>query len=715
MKHPFIAAALLLALAACDKQVEVKKLPYLFTLTEQKETFLEKDIAFVKGVYATADLRLLQSGKAQAYLVPMPDATDITILARRTDKHEKSMDWYGEVKGQKGSTVFITYTANALHGLMQIGKDTYRIALVGKDVYQIALMDTEKMVDCGEKEEDPITYPDQPSENEADGCPDPASDIDIMVLYTQQAEDGAGGVDGIEALIYQSMALTNFCYEQSDVAQRVHLVHMAKVDYTEAGDAFVDRERLRNPTDIHLDGIHALRDAHGADIVTLIVETSSGTNCGFGFIMNTVSNAHEAFGFATIRRSCAVDNKSFPHELGHVMGCRHDVAADPTATPFPFVHGFTMPTPADGGAAWRTIMSRAAGVRQSFFSNPDQEFSPTGSATDTDPRGTVADEDNHRTLNTTAATVANFRCSSPNNGDVWMKDAWQDTGAEPDPATVGLSMSRSPYIWVRNAQDPTFLEQHNHNDPEFGVTNWVYVKLHNGNAAVQNGTLELHIADASVSLTWQAGWTLVASIPANLAGSSTTILEHEWTNVPLPTASSHYCMIARWVSATDPMHTVEGSNIGINVRENNNIVWRNLNVVDLDADGDSEVAMGIAGDGRKNSRIVWWDATRWPLGKLTASGKVVITLDDRLLDLCKMTGCNTTGAKLEGNKLVMTTARATMDGLVLPKDYKGTIRIRFEPGANTAPGTYDFRVQHWVGTGKEAELLGSVDYELVKK
>ena len=134
MKHPFIAAALLLALAACDKQVEVKKLPYLFTLTEQKETFLEKDIAFVKGVYATADLRLLQSGKAQAYLVPMPDATDITILARRTDKHEKSMDWYGEVKGQKGSTVFITYTANALHGLMQIGKDTYRIALVGKDV-----------------------------------------------------------------------------------------------------------------------------------------------------------------------------------------------------------------------------------------------------------------------------------------------------------------------------------------------------------------------------------------------------------------------------------------------------------------------------------------------------------------------------------------------------------------------------------------------------
>jgi hypothetical protein len=46
----------------------------------------------------------------------------------------------------------------------------------------------------------------------------------------------------------------------------------------------------------------------------------------------------------------------------------------------------------------------------------------------------------------------------------------------------------------------------------------------------------------------------------------------------------HFCMLARWVSAADPMTFAETSDITYNVRQNNNIVWRNLNIVDLGGD-----------------------------------------------------------------------------------------------------------------------------------
>src|SRR5262245_2765842 len=175
---------------------------------------------------------------------------------------------------------------------------------------------------------------------------------------------------------------------------------------------------------------------------------------------------------------------SFPHELAHVMSARHDWNKDPTNNaPYAYNHGHIQLTPTTG-TPWRTIMAypdlcQAAGVacpRMLNFSNPNVSIGgdPTGTATGTQL------EDNSLTLNNTAATVANFRCSSPGRADVWMKDTWSDTGQEPDPAQTALAMWESPYIWVRNAQDTLLTAQHEHQNPINNQQNFVYVKLHNG-------------------------------------------------------------------------------------------------------------------------------------------------------------------------------------------------------------------------------------------
>ena len=68
-----------------------------------------------------------------------------------------------------------------------------------------------------------------------------------------------------------------------------------------------------------------------------------------------------------------------------------------------------------------------------------------------EPVGTPTTIDRPRS--TTARTVANLRCGLETPGNVWMKDTWDDTGAEPDPTQDNEVMWKSPYIWVRNAQD----------------------------------------------------------------------------------------------------------------------------------------------------------------------------------------------------------------------------------------------------------------------
>jgi hypothetical protein len=52
-------------------------------------------------------------------------------------------------------------------------------------------------------------------------------------------------------------------------------------------------------------------------------------------------------------------------------------------------------------------------------------------------------------------------------------------------------------------------------------------------------------------------------------------------NPPPPAPSDHYCLYVRVVSAQDQITYAETANVGENARQSNNIVWRNVNVVNL--------------------------------------------------------------------------------------------------------------------------------------
>jgi Subtilase family len=158
--------------------------------------------------------------------------------------------------------------------------------------------------------------------------------------------------------------------------------------------------------------------------------------------------------------------------------------------------------------------------------------------------------------------------------DLWHKDLPADTGVEPNP--VASPMWTSPDIWIRNVADAGLA----HQNPEYGQPNAIYGYIRNrGTVTPQNVRVEYWLANASTGLNWPANWTFVGAVYVSgpAPGGSVVLPPVMWT----PPNIGHFCMVSRIVSAQDPMTFPEGTNISLNTQNNNNIVWRNLNIVNL--------------------------------------------------------------------------------------------------------------------------------------
>jgi hypothetical protein len=663
-------------------------------------------------------------------LLELPDG--VSVRASRIEAQQASKEafiWHGTIKGKASSVVTFSVVNNSVVGTIAFDGKMYRLRSPMKGVRIVELLDPKQIPPGGEIARDQsrklAKSPDDPT------CPfdclnpnpcqtDSPYRIDVMVLYTSAARTAAGGDDDdMAAWIALHVYMTNLSYIQSKAAQQLHLVHSEQVQsYTEVSTS-EDLKALTLQCDSNMDEAHSLRNRFNADAVVLIThETGSGT----GGLAKTMQEYHvnntsfEPCAFAVLRVELFLTPElAFAHELGHLMGAQHEgtsLGAIPDSS-----HGYIDQTPGIDPTTniacgpWMTIMAQRASCSGCdhipFWSNVDPSISHCGEGMGN------AFANNRDTLNLTALTVANFRCGSPVPNNVWMKDAWEDTGAEPDANLAAAPMWKSPYIWVRNAPDPglMFEEQHQHQNPVAGQINYIYVKVHN-NGAAANGTLQVWVAKASSSLSWQGSFSQVGSVPIpTFTPNSTRIVEVPWN----PTQSGHYCLIARWDSAADPMTTAETAQVDANVRGNNNIVWRNVNLVSLGSPSESSATFLIRNVERAQAHISLEvkPSDRYPTGSFLKFGKVSLRLDEQTLASWKQGGFKGRGfERVDQDVLIVDPNGAILENLVLEGNAERPIKITFSLNENHPRGMFLMDVVQSSVEHGATTVVGGLTYEI---
>ena len=250
--------------------------------------------------------------------------------------------------------------------------------------------------DCGGAIEVPVP---KPGEGGTAGACDDGSTLDVMVRWTSTASAAAGGETAIAALAEATVAISNHVYAASGVALRMRGVSYAPSTDPYTGDAGSPLSEMRTVGDGILDSVHAERDAVGADLVSLLTGTHP-SYCGVAYLLG--GNSPE-WGFSVVVWSCALGGLTFTHEIGHNQGCCHapgDGGGCTTGGVFPYSVGnrFT----ASDGVQYRTVLAYSPGTRIPRLSSPTVLFKGTATGS--------ADADNARTLNETAASMANYRC-----------------------------------------------------------------------------------------------------------------------------------------------------------------------------------------------------------------------------------------------------------------------------------------------------------------
>ncbi|MBF0167451.1 MAG: hypothetical protein HQL45_07435 [Alphaproteobacteria bacterium] len=185
----------------------------------------------------------------------------------------------------------------------------------------------------------------------------------------------------------------------------------------------------------------------------------------------------------------------------------------------------------------------------------------------------------------------------PTFNDLFVRDSLQDTGVVPSP---GYPYTSPDIICYQQVADPTTTFTNNYNtDPnipyEIGVYNYVYVRASNLSTQPASGTMKVYVTDINFVLTpntWinkamttGGGQNFVAlpQVPApQPTAPSISVATTPFMWQP-PTDNKHYCAIGQVITQSHPNNIPASfskwDDFVMWVRNNQNICWRNLSIV----------------------------------------------------------------------------------------------------------------------------------------
>jgi hypothetical protein len=362
---------------------------------------------------------MVQSG--QVHSVRLFSDAEFNFQVRETQRRDGRLSAVGVIPeipesmvalaAQDGQIALDIFTPQALYQVRYLGEDVYVVFQIDQSLYpDEAQPQSVPDSSIAQREEQPAQAP--------VAAQDDGSQIDVLVAYTPAARTRAGGTTAIQNLITLAEAETNQSYQNSQVTQRIRVVHRVETPYPESSSIYDELSYLTYKSDGYMDELHSLRDAYKADLVVLLTNNNNYPGyCGVAWQMEYINTSFESWAFSVVAVPCATGYFSFAHETGHNMGARHDWGAPDSGTlPYTYAHGYV-----NVPDRWRTIMAyntQCGAVnctRLQYWSNPNLRYAgdPMGVPENTCTGGVGCDAFNAKVLNNTAYTVSNFRVGTP--------------------------------------------------------------------------------------------------------------------------------------------------------------------------------------------------------------------------------------------------------------------------------------------------------------
>jgi len=253
--------------------------------------------------------------------------------------------WEGSHESGAFNEALLVIQNGRISGRVQLDDRLFRIDHVSGGVHSITEVDATKFPNEIGVEPHPrqIRAVPQghasPSESE-DAAAKVIRKIRVLVAYTVNAKNQAGGAAAILNRIDQAIALANQAYVRANADVRLVLAGPPQqVSYNEKADIIQDLNNLTNAASFQTLRNRRNLSTVNADLLSLFIKINA-TACGIAWFpgagtMPTPGPGTAETGYSVMVHNC-VTNLSFHHEVAHNMGLRHDRFVDGSAGGYNF-------------------------------------------------------------------------------------------------------------------------------------------------------------------------------------------------------------------------------------------------------------------------------------------------------------------------------------------------------------------------------------------
>jgi hypothetical protein len=419
-RMPIVRAALLLLSAACSPASLAQAGADPNALTSDQKAIVDSIaqsshddnvLTFTMPDGSVKEYAVAPTGLIGAKVrLPLRNGKYITLVRRETViEKDGSVSWRGVVEETDERAVLMLWNKSLLSGYVVYNGTILSVESLGGGIQAMSEMDPSALPpdhppsaarDSAPIPDEPVTPRTAPPEPKVAPFPDAQRlaleakiiTIDLMLLYTRNVAKHY--IRDPEEMLSFAVDEVNETFRNSGLGNiTIRLVYSQLLDYDETvGEQFNHLYRLVDGVS-PFENIKKLRNEKGADIVGLIIDNPNG--CG----LSTRVGAESEEAYFVVHHACATLTMSIAHEMGHILGVRHDRHVDENNAPFAYAHGYV------NGTKWRTMMSYKEGCggcpRIPYWSNPRITYKG-------EPTGTVAN-DNARVILEQAERVSRFR------------------------------------------------------------------------------------------------------------------------------------------------------------------------------------------------------------------------------------------------------------------------------------------------------------------